>query len=96
MTLWEISAVITTAVCPFAGAVMGTMTVEMDLMRETVNPDLALRVSIAVTTSSAFQDLGFVTMTMTVGTILTSGTASCGPAVLGHSSVHLDTASQKL
>lgn len=36
VTLWEISAVITTAVCPFAGTVMGTMTVEMDLMREIV------------------------------------------------------------
>lgn len=39
------------------------------------NPDLALRASIGVTTTIAFQDLGFVTMTMTVGTILMSGTA---------------------
>lgn len=38
------------------------------------NQDLALRVSIAVTTSSAFKDLGFVTMTMIVGTILMSET----------------------
>lgn len=95
---------ITTAVCPSAGAVMGAMTVAMDLTKETVvsntlvnryhqhvfsmysgvwssvlcmylqNPDLALRVSIVVTTSSAFQELGFVTMTMTVGTILMRGT----------------------